>query len=61
MSNTDATIKILKDLINEVTEEAKSGIITESVEPAVHKESEEKILKEFVTRKVVKVLKESGD
>jgi hypothetical protein len=61
MNRDEQTIKIIRSLINEVTEELKSGIITESVQAAVREESEEKLLKEHVTRRVVKLLKESGD
>jgi|LakMenEpi03Aug12_release.lakeMendotaPanAssembly.Ray.scaffolds.fasta_scaffold4785145_1 hypothetical protein len=61
MNRDEQTIKIIRSLINEVTEELKSGIITESVQAAVREESEERLLKEHVTRRVVKLLKESGD
>ena len=61
MNRDEQTIKIIRSLINEVTEELESGIITESVQAAIREESEERLLKEHVTRRVVKLLKESGD
>ena len=61
MNRDEQTINFIRNLINEVTEELKSGIITESVKAAAREETEEKLLKEHVTRRVVKLLKESGD
>ena len=61
MSNTDKTLELIKNLINEVTEEARAGILKESVQPQPTVEDEQKLLKEYVTRKVVKLIKESGD
>ncbi len=61
MDREEQTLKIIRSLINEVTEELKSGIIKESLEATAREEDEEKLLKEYVTRRVVKVLKESGD
>ena len=61
MDRDEQTLKFIRSLINEVTEELKSGIITESVKAAAREETEERLLKEHVTRRVVKLLKESGD
>jgi uncharacterized phage protein gp47/JayE len=61
MDREEQTLKIIRSLINEVTDEIKSGIIKESLEAGAREESEEKLLKEYVTKRIVKVLKESGD
>ena len=49
-------MKILKQLIKEVKEEMKSGIIKESKEPVIKKET----LNEFVIKNVMDVIRESG-
>jgi hypothetical protein len=57
---TDNTIEMLKGLIEEVKLESKAGVIKENKETAPTQD-ESKMLKEYVTKNVMNILRESGD
>jgi hypothetical protein len=57
---TDNTIEMLKGLIEEVKRESKAGVIKENKETAPVQD-ENKMLKEYVTKNVMNILRESGD
>ena len=56
----DNTIEMLKGLIEEVKRETKGGVLKENKETAPVKD-ESKLLKEYVTKNVMNILRESGD
>ena len=56
----DKTLEMLRGLIEEVKQETKAGILKESRQPKAV-ESESKLLKEYVTKNVMSILRESGD
>lgn len=57
MSN-DATISMIKQLIKEVKEESKTGVISEGKQP-VAKLSEEKEMKQYVTKQLIEALRKA--
>jgi hypothetical protein len=57
---TDNTMEMLKGLIEEVKRETKAGVLKENKEVAPIKD-ESKLLKEYVTKNVMNILRESGD
>lgn len=57
MSN-DATIAMIKQLIKEVKEENKAGVISEGKQ-AVAKLSEEKEMKQYVTKQLIEALRKA--
>lgn len=56
--NNDATISMIKQLIKEVKEENKAGVISEGKQ-TVTKLSEEKELKQFVTKQLIETLRKA--
>jgi hypothetical protein len=56
----DNTVEMLKGLIEEVKRENKAGVLKENKETAPAQD-ESRVLKEYVTKNVMNVLRESGD
>jgi hypothetical protein len=57
-TKSDATVKIILDLIEEVKQENKGKLITEGlVTPETADSVERKALKQYVTRNVIEALK----
>ena len=60
MSAQDKSLNVLREAIDEVRREIRSGLVTESLDSKTLNESEEKELKEFITRNIMKALKENA-
>lgn len=56
--NSDATINMIRQLMKEVKAESKNSVITEAKQP-VAELSEEKELKQYVTKQLVEVLRKA--
>ena len=59
MSKEDKSLSVLREAVDEVRREIRKGLVTEGVDLKELNASEEKELKEFITRNIMKVLKEN--